>query len=133
MHSLLAPFVFPPRWMRLFAAFAFVTVAANLFWHGSQPYAVGLIQAPWDKLAHLVLYAGFCGAAWITLGGARPAADVLAPLAAIAIGLADEILQSFNPGRVVGIADLAADAVGALLAVALLGSLRARMRAHAPD
>ena len=125
---LLRAVLFPPRWMRMLALLAFVFVAANLFWHGAQPYAVGLVSAPWDKLAHLTLFGGFGGTAWVMLGGGRPTADVLVPMAAIIVGLADEFAQSFNPGRVVGLGDLAADAIGAVLAVATLALLRERVR-----
>jgi VanZ family protein len=128
MRALVTPIVFPPRWMRLLAVLAFTLVAANLLWHGAQPYAVGLVQPPWDKIAHVVLFAGFGGAAWVMLGGARPTADLLAPMAAMAVGIADEVLQGYNPGRVVGLADLAADAFGALVAVAALIALRTRLR-----
>ena len=121
---LLRTVVFPPRWMRLLALAGFVLVAANLFWHGAQPYAVGAVPAPWDKLAHVVLYAGFSGAAWVVLGGGRRTVDVLAPLAAIALGVLDEFAQSFSPGRQVGFWDLAADATGAILAAMLLASAR---------
>jgi VanZ family protein len=126
--QLLRSVLFPPRWMRLLALFAFVFVAANLFWHGAQPYAVGVVAPPWDKVAHLILYGGFGGAAWVMLGGGRPTADVLAPMAAVIIGVADEFAQSFNPGRVVGLGDIAADAIGALLVVTTLVWLRERMR-----
>jgi VanZ family protein len=125
---LLRSVLFPPRWMRLLALLAFAFVAANLFWHGSQPYAVGAVSEPWDKLAHLILYGGFGGAAWVMLGGGRPTADLLAPMASVIIGVADEFAQSFNPGRVVGLGDIAADAIGALLVVTTLVWLRERMR-----
>jgi VanZ family protein len=126
---LLRPVLFPPRWMRLLALLAFTFVAANLFWHGAQPYAVGAVSEPWDKLAHLVLYGGFGGAAWVMLGGGRPTADVLAPMAALLVGVADEFAQSFSPGRVVGLGDIAADAIGALLVVMTLVWLREWTRA----
>jgi VanZ family protein len=42
--------------------------------------------------------------------------------------VADEVAQSYNPGRVVGLADLAADAIGAVLVVATLALLRERVR-----
>lgn len=126
---LLRPVLFPPRWMRLLALLAFAFVAANLFWHGAQPYAVGAVSEPWDKLAHLVLYGGFGGAAWVMLGGGRPTADVLAPMAALLVGVADEFAQSFSPGRVVGLGDIAADAIGALLVVMTLVWLREWTRA----
>jgi VanZ family protein len=49
-------------------------------------------------------------------------------MAAVIVGVADELMQSFNPGRVVGLGDIAADATGALLVVATLAVLRERMR-----
>jgi VanZ family protein len=49
-------------------------------------------------------------------------------MAAVIIGVADEFAQSFNPGRVVGLGDIAADAIGALLVVTTLVWLRERMR-----
>ncbi len=112
----------------MLALLAFVFVAANLFWHGAQPYAVGVFAEPWDKLAHLTLYGGFGGAAWVMLGGGRPTADILAPMAAVIVGLADEFAQTFSPGRVVGLGDLTADAIGAVLVVATLALLRERIR-----
>ena len=121
--------LFPPRWMRLLALLAFVTVAANLLWHGAQPYAVGLFRPPWDKLVHLTVFGGFGGLAWVMLGGTRPAADTLAPMFAIAVGVVDEITQSHHPGRAASLTDLAADAIGALLVVGVLAVLRERQRA----
>jgi VanZ family protein len=124
VNALLDTVLFPPRWMRLLALLALATVAANLFWHGAQPYAVNAIRAPWDKLVHAVLFGGFGGATWVALGGRRRTADTLAPLAALAIGVADEVAQSWHPGRVVGLDDLAADAIGAVLVVGVLVALR---------
>jgi VanZ family protein len=125
---LLRAVLFPTRWMRLLALLAFVFVLANLFWHGAQPYAVGAVPEPWDKLAHLTVYGGFGALAWVMLGGGRPTADVLAPMAAVLVGVADEFAQSFNPGRVVGLGDLIADAIGAVLVVATFALLRERVR-----
>jgi VanZ family protein len=114
--------------MRGTALAGFAFVAVNLLWHGAQPYAVGAVPAPWDKLAHLVLFGGFSAAAWVMLGGARATADLLAPMVAVAVGVVDEVAQSYNPGRAVGLDDLAADAVGAVLAAVALALLRERMR-----
>lgn len=121
--------LFPPRWMRLLALGAFASIVALLFWQGAQPYASGLLDPPWDKVAHLLVFGAFGGLAWVMLGGTRPAADVLAPLAAIAVGIADEWAQRRIPGRYPGLDDLAADAIGALAVVLLLALLRERRRA----
>jgi VanZ family protein len=121
---LLRAILFPPRWMRLLALNAFALVAANLLWHGTRPYAVGAVPAPWDLVAHMVLYACFSGTAWVMLGGGRWTADMLAPMAAIGLGVLDEFAQTFNPGRHADLGDLAADAAGAIVAAVLLASAR---------
>ncbi len=128
MTGLLPLVLFPPRWLRLVALLAFVAIAANLFWHGAQPYSVGFVPAPWDKLAHMIAFGGFGGMAWVMLGGTRPLADWLAPLAALVVGIADEFAQQFTPGRGVSGADLAADAFGAILVVMALAMLREKLR-----
>lgn len=116
----------PPPWLRLATIALLALLTANLFYHGAQPYAVGLIPSPWDKLAHLVLFAGLAALAWIALG----ARGVGAPLGAIgitvAIGLLDEAAQSLLPGRSMDVVDIAADVGGAVLAVLLLVALRTR-------
>ncbi len=121
--------LFPPRWARLLALCSFATITCLLFWQGAQPHAVGLLDPPWDKVAHLLAFGTFGGLAWVMLGGTRPAADILAPLAAIAVGIADEWMQARLPGRHAGLDDLAADAIGALSVVLLLALLRERRRA----
>lgn len=96
------------RWIALAGA---LLMLAALFVGGAQPQAAGLIPAPWDKLAHafyffvftflLYRYAGFPLAVVIVLG--------------LLVGAADEIHQSFLPGRVAGWADWLADAAGVSL------------------
>jgi hypothetical protein len=112
--------------IRVLALLLCTLVAGNLFVHGAQPYSVGVFAAPWDKGVHAVLFAAFATLIWVVLGGRRPFADVVAPLAAIGIGVADEWAQSFVPGRSVDAADLAADAFGALAAIWVLATLRRR-------
>jgi VanZ family protein len=118
----------PAPWIRALAALTLAGVAVALFWQGAQPHAVGLLSPPWDTLAHGVVFGGFAALAWIALGGRRPVADRLAPLIALAIGIADEWAQSRLPGRFAGLDDLLADALGAVLAVAILALLRERGR-----
>lgn len=118
----------PPRWLRAAGVVAFVIVAANLFWHGSKPYAVGIVPAPWDKGLHVVLYAGFASSAWVGMGGTRWIADGGAVIAAMLVGVADELVQSYLPGRVVGLDDLLADLTGVVLAVVALALHRERHR-----
>ncbi|HMM51330.1 MAG TPA: VanZ family protein [Burkholderiaceae bacterium] len=133
-RSLAATFVSlltePPTWLRAAAAALLVTLIASLFHFGAQPYAVGLIPAPWDKLAHLAFFGGVAGLASIALGGRGPVVAFAAFGIAVAVGGADEAVQTLLPGRNAGLADLAADLAGAALALLLLGALRGRrMRA----
>lgn len=123
--------LFPGRRLRLAAGAAFVFASVALLYEGAQPGAVGLVPAPWDKLAHAALFALFGALAWIALGGRVPLASRFAPLAAIAVGVADEFAQSFAPGRVADGWDLLADAIGALVAVRVLVGLRERHVLHA--
>jgi len=116
----------PPMLLRLSAAAVAVVLTFSLFHQGAQPHAVGLIPAPWDKLAHVVFFGAIAALAWVVLGGRGPGARYGAIAIAVGIGLADEIAQSLLPGRSAGIADLAADCMGAVLAVSVLSALRAR-------
>ena len=116
----------PSSPIRLAALLLFTLVVLNLFYHGAQPYSVGLVPAPWDKAVHATLFGGLATLIWVMLGGRRPLADLLAPLGAMGVGVVDEWAQSFVPGRGVDAADLIADAVGALLAVGVLATLRRR-------
>jgi VanZ family protein len=102
---------------------AAVVLVVNLFVIGAQPIAVGLIPSPWDKLAHAVLFAAL-GALLMVASAGRWGALALAVL--VAIALADELLQADLPGRVVSVADLAADAVGAAAGVAAMTFVLAR-------
>lgn len=79
-----------------------------LFIGGAQPQAVGLIPAPWDKLAHATFF--FIFALLLSRFVALPLALVIA--LSLLVGVADEIHQSFLPGRVAGWDDWLADVVG---------------------
>jgi VanZ family protein len=117
----------PPRWLRVLAGTLFVLAAALLLYQGAQPYAVGLFPVPWDKLVHAIVFAGFGALAWVSMGGTPPLADRIAPMAAFAVGIADEWAQAYVPGRVMDPGDLAADLLGAWLAVRILVGLRRRL------
>lgn len=121
----------PPPWLRLAMIALLAVLAANLFYHGAQPYAVGLIPSPWDKLAHLTLFGGLAALAWIALGARGAGAHLGAIAIAVAIGLLDESVQSLLPGRSVDVVDVAADVGGAALTVLLLVALRARRSSSA--
>lgn len=74
----------------------------------------------WDKVIHLVLYGIL---AWLAMRGraAGPPAAWIIWLLCVAYGASDEAHQLFVPGRFASVWDLAADALGALLAVLLYG------------
>jgi VanZ family protein len=100
---------------------------------GSLPIAVNLVSAPWDKLAHAAVYAVLSCA--IGLASGRDGARLIAVgfLGAMAIGLADELLQFWAAGRQADVEDLMADAVGAALGtlpLAVLVHLRQTVREH---
>ena len=79
-----------------------------------------------DKAVHLLVYLvlGFACARGLILSGVRGRWSVLLAAAAMATGYgaSDELHQMFVPGRAPDLADLGADALGALLG----GALRAR-------
>lgn len=83
-----------------------------LFVGGAQPQAVGLFAAPWDKLAHIGFYFVF---AYLLLH--RLSLPLFAALAlSLLVSTADELHQSFLPGRVAGFDDWLADLLGMGLA-----------------
>ena len=103
-----------PRFFYLLGAATLVVV---LFWGGSQPFAVGLFPAPYDKLAHSVYFATLAVLLWFGTGGRWP---VLLVLVVSAIGGLDEIHQSTLPGRMADIYDFLTDTVAAALVITLL-------------
>jgi len=116
------PVAEPKRWQRVAAAVAAIALVATLFQQGAQPYAVGLIPSPWDKLAHAALFGVLALLFWLIVPGRRPLAVVLI---VTLIGAADEWAQLRLPGREPGLDDLAADLIGAVIAVCAL-MMRAR-------
>ena len=86
-------------------------VIFQLFYLGSQPFAAGLIPAPWDKLAHLVVYSAITVLLWIGTGGGAPA---LVIVAVIAVGALDELHQANLPGRDAGLGDFLVDVCAAI-------------------
>ena len=113
----------PGSAIRIAGLAAAIFLIANLFVLGAQPFAVGLIPPPWDKLAHATLFA-LLGALLVTATAGRRIGLVLAVLVAVAI--ADELAQVDLPGRVVSLGDLAADVVGAVMGIAAMASVLAR-------
>jgi VanZ family protein len=108
---------------RLLCAAAVLLMVVGLFVGGAQPVAVGLLTEPWDKLAHATVLAVFTALLALALHGRAPqpgarwalrpgAALAVAAVLAGAVGVADELHQATLPGRVAGLDDLLADAVG---------------------
>jgi VanZ family protein len=95
--------------VRSLAVTIVVLMLAALFVGGAQPIAVGLIPAPWDKLAHAAFF--FVFALLLARFVSLPVALVIG--LAMLVGAADEIHQAFLPGRVAGWDDWLADVVGA--------------------
>lgn len=85
-----------------------ILMLVALFVGGAQPEAAGLIPAPWDKLAHVVYFLVFT---FLLLRFAGFPLAVVVVLALL-VGAADEMHQSFLPGRVAGWEDWLADALG---------------------
>jgi hypothetical protein len=111
----------PPKALRIACVALFIVLIANLFFHGSKPYAVGLISHPWDKLVHATLFAVLATLARLTLPKLS-SLWILLMIAAVAIS--DELYQITLPGRTAGLADLIADMTGALTALLAIKLLR---------
>ncbi len=119
----LAPFLRPAERTRWLSLLLLVTLVTVMLFIGSRPGVEVIIpNPPWDKLAHLIAYGGFATLAWIFLGGV----STFGPLAVVAtIGLMDEAMQYYSPGRSADFRDIIADLSGALLAVLVLRVLQA--------
>lgn len=111
--------------MRLVAVVLVVLMLAALFVGGAQPQAAGLIPAPWDKLAHAAFF--FVLAFLLTWFVSLPVA--LAIMFVLLVGAADEVYQSFLPGRVAGWDDWLADMAGAGLGL-IMFQVRRESRAE---
>lgn len=110
-------------YLKLAAMVVVGVVLYFLFDLGSKPVAVGLVPAPWDKLAHGVLFA------FLAFVGGYSASILELPrrqlyaftfIAAVLLGAFDEWHQLSLPGRQAGFDDLACDALGALIGLIAL-------------
>lgn len=109
------------------ASLVLAVMLVSLFVGGAQHFAVGLVPAPWDKLAHAAFFLVF---AFVMLRYMQlPIVWVIA--LAMLVGVTDEIHQLFLPGRTAGWDDCLADVVGAVLAVMLFRSKSKERRAAA--
>ena len=117
--------------MRVIAAITVISLSAGLYVLGAQPLAVGLLMGPWDKLAHLTVFAGIGFGTGVAVGlrGWRMALSCL--LGALLIGVIDEWHQMSLPGRTPSWTDLTADAGGGILGSMLLGASQRFFRPEA--
>lgn len=83
-----------------------------LFVLGAQPFAVGIIPSPFDKLAHALLF----GCLFLVLDSALALPLWLVLVTPLLISAADEFHQLFLPGRQPDLADWWAGLCGVLLA-----------------
>ena len=116
------------RYGRLCAALLAIATTLGIFIGGAQPFAVNLIPSPWDKLAHVAVFGAIGAALGIAIGIRKARVPLMAAVGTLAIGALDEWHQSLLPGRNAGWDDLAADAVGALVAALIVYGLRAIAR-----
>jgi VanZ family protein len=107
------------RWIGVVSCLTFV---AGLFIGGAQPVAVGLVPAPWDKLAHLAAFGTLTFLVELAL---RPRPWLLVALPMV-VSAADEIHQAYLPGRYASVEDWLAGAAGACIAYLVLRHTRLR-------
>ncbi|MBT9463088.1 VanZ family protein [Hydrogenophaga sp.] len=118
------------RWLAVLLA---LSIPLALWVGGAQPFAVGLVPAPWDKLAHMAVYAVLSCAIGFASRRHGPSAMLFGFAGALLVGLVDEASQMRLPGRTAEIDDLVADAAGAALGTVVLAvrmQLRAWVAAH---
>ena len=129
----LDPVLQPADRTRFLCLLLLVSLVTAMLFFGSQPGAEAVIPAPpWDKLAHLFVFGGFAALGWVVLGARSYLGPVL--LTGI-IGLMDEGMQYYAPGRTADITDIVADLIGATMALLVLKLLRdqaIRQRAVVP-
>ncbi len=101
------------HFVRILALLLVLCMVAALFIGGAQPGAGSLFQPPWDKVVHVAYF--FVLALLLRSFIGLPALLVI--VLALGLGLADEIHQSFLPGRTAAWDDFAADAIGVGLAL----------------
>jgi VanZ family protein len=103
--------------IRILATLCFGLLITALFIGGRQSAAGSLFPVPWDKAVHLACY----GTLTVLAGIALPKIKLPVLFLMIAsIGVADEFLQIYIPGRHAGLDDLAADVAGCLIALFLV-------------
>ena len=121
--TFISPLLHPGSRLRRQCLVLLTTLVVALLYLGSRPnISVIFPYLPWDKLVHATAYAGFASLAWVGLGGGSLTGPVVV---AGVIGLLDEGMQYYSPGRTADIRDLVADLVGATIIVLVLKWLQA--------
>ncbi|MGH8642015.1 MAG: VanZ family protein [Burkholderiales bacterium] len=95
----------------------------QLFYLGAQPSAAGLLQPPWDAIAHFLFYSALTALLWTATAGRTP---LMVFAAVVVVGGLDELHQAGLPGRVADAADFLVDVSAATFtcaAMLLLGAL----------
>lgn len=98
--------------LRLAALGIVLFMIASLFIGGAQPGAGSLFPAPWDKLVHIMYFLVLASLLHYCVG--LPITLVI--VFSLMLGAADEIHQSFLPGRIAAWDDFFADCIGVGLA-----------------
>ncbi len=107
---------------RLIALGLLVLMLVALFFGGAQPQAVNLVPAPWDKLAHIAFFFMLT----VLLIRYLSLSVVFGICLVLVVGVADEVHQTFLPGRMADWDDWLADLVGTALGWSISVSKRER-------
>lgn len=122
-NRLIAKLVMAPR--AIYWCVAAVILFA-VFWGANQPQAIGILQPPFDKLAHFAVYCALgISLALATRGRTVPALMALIAVV-VAIGAADELYQTMVPGRHSELGDFLVDTAAACIVVPLMHRLVSR-------
>jgi hypothetical protein len=108
------------RYQRTVAILLALGILFGLFVLGAQPFAVGLVPAPWDKVAHAVVFAVMAVAIGLASGVQGWRMVLLVVAGALLVGALDEWHQVFLSGRQAGWDDLAADGLGGLIGALMM-------------
>jgi len=93
---------------------------------GAQPSAAGLFAAPYDKIIHFVCYSVLALLIGLASGYRGKKLLLVAFFGATGVGMVDEFFQMSYPGRQADVADLVADAFGAVLGTLCLAACARR-------
>jgi VanZ family protein len=97
-----------------------MAVILNLFFWGTQPIAINLVPAPWDKFLHGITFTVLAFGIGFASGLQGSRMMVVAFSGALLTGVLDEWHQLYLPGRHPGWDDLMEDTIGGLIGASLL-------------